>query len=146
MRKSHQFTEASYFKGILFVTLEENHPETPIDPQFIESRSELAEQAYEDAVREGKISVEAQEIALRVLLSGLHFSKTSIIKDILNNEFSEEVESDRVPEFALEILPELKSVFEHYNIDDAFAETPEYDHLYTELTGAIHIYFEDYGV
>lgn len=146
MRNNKPFTEVSYFKGVLFVTLEENHPEKPIDPQFIESRSELAEQAYEEAMREGKTAIEALETATAVLLQGLHFSKTGIIKDVLNNEFFEDIESDRVPEFVLEILPELELVFAHYNIDDAFADTPEFGYLYTELTGAIHNYLEDHGV
>ena len=146
MKRNKPFTEVSYFKGILFVTLEENHPEKPIDPQFIESRSELAEQAYEEAVREGKNATEAQETALAVLLQGLHFSKTGVVKDILNNEFSRDIESEQVAEFALKILPELEQVFAHYNIDDAFAATPTFGYLYTELTGAIHIYFEDHDV
>lgn len=146
MRNNNPFTEVSYLKGILFITLEENHPEKTIDPQFIESRSELAEQAYEDAMRAGKTAIEAQETATAVLLQGLHFSKTAVIKDILENEFYKEVKSEQVQEFALKILPELEPVFGHYNIDDAFADTPEFGYLYTELTGAIHIYLEDHGV
>lgn len=146
MKRNKLFTEVSYFKRILFVTLEENHPEKPIDPQFIESRSELAEQAYEEAVREGKNATEAQETALAVLLQGLHFSKIGVVKDILENEFSRDIESEQVAEFALKILPELEEVFAHYNIDDAFAATPAFGYLYTELTGAIHIYFEDHDV
>lgn len=146
MRNNNPFTEVSYFIGILFITLEENHPEKTIDPQFIESRSELAEQAYEDAMRAGKTAIEAQETATAVLLQGLHFSKTGVVKDILENEFYKEVKSEQVPEFALKILPELEPVFGHYNIDEAFSDTPEFGYLYTELTGAIHIYLEDHGV
>ena len=80
MIKINHTTEISYFKGILFVTLEENYPEKVIDAQFIEERTELAEQSYEDAIREGKTPIEAEEIAKEVLFRGLGFSKIAIVR------------------------------------------------------------------
>ena len=68
MIKINHTTEISYFKGILFVTLEENYPEKVIDAQFIEERTELAEQSYEDAIRQGKIPHDTEEIAKAVML------------------------------------------------------------------------------
>ena len=39
------------------------------------------------------------------------------------------------------------NVFSIYDLsDDNFALSPEYDLLYTELTGAVILYIEEYGV
>ena len=39
------------------------------------------------------------------------------------------------------------NVFSAYDLsDDNFALSPEYDLLYTELTGAVVLYIEEYGV
>ena len=39
MIKINHTTEISYFKGILFLTLEENYPENVIDAQFLAYRT-----------------------------------------------------------------------------------------------------------
>ena len=80
MIKINHTTEISYFKGILFVTLEENYPEKVIDAQFIEERTELAEQHYEADIREGKTPIEEGERANDVLLRGLGVSKIAMVR------------------------------------------------------------------
>jgi len=38
-------------------------------------------------------------------------------------------------------------VFSIYDLtDDFFAQSPEYDLLYSELTGAVILYLEEYGI
>ena len=47
----------------------------------------------------------------------------------------------------LELFPYLKNLLGGYDTpDDTFALSPEHDLLYTELTGAIMLYLEAYGV
>ena len=49
--------------------------------------------------------------------------------------------------FAEKLLPLLAPVFEPYDLtDEEFELTPDYTRLYTELTGAVAIYIEQYGV
>ncbi len=58
----------------------------------------------------------------------------------------------RLPEekceaFTQKLLPLVGNVFSIYDLsDDNFALSPEYDLLYTELTGAVILYIEEYGV
>ena len=45
------------------------------------------------------------------------------------------------------LLPLVGNVFSIYDLsDDNFALSPDYDLLYTELTGAVVLYIEEYGV
>lgn len=89
----------------------------------------------------------AQEEAMRVLLEGLHFSPYALLLEVVENEFSEEVQEQEREAFCREIFPHLKNLFAGYpTTDDTFALSPEHDLLYTELTGAIMLYLEAYGV
>ena len=89
----------------------------------------------------------AQEEAMRVLLEGLHFSPYALLLEVVENEFSEEVQEQEREAFCREIFPHLKNLFAGYSTtDDTFALSPEHDLLYTELTGAIMLYLEAYGV
>lgn len=44
---------------------------------------------------------------------------------------------------AKELLPECQAVFSKYNLNDDYAETTEYQSLYTELVGTILILLEN---
>ena len=44
------------------------------------------------------------------------------------------------------MLPLLENVFSIYELTDDFAQSPEHDLLYTELTGAVALYLEEYGI
>ena len=49
--------------------------------------------------------------------------------------------------FAEKLLPLLAPVFEPYDLaEPEFELTPDYMQLYTELTGAVVLYIEQYGV
>ena len=53
---------------------------------------------------------------------------------------------EKVHPLAMKLLPEFKEIFSGYPLSDDFARSPEYDRLYTELTGAVAIYLEEYGI
>ncbi len=83
---------------------------------------------------------------MAALTGGLHFSKYNTIIEVLWNEFAEEVPPGEAAKFALKLQPELEEVFARYPLADGFAYTSEYEHLYTELTGAVVTYLEAHGV
>ena len=71
------------------------------------------------------------------------FSPYRTIVRILWNEFEKEVTPALAESVAMELLPKLNGVFNKYKLTDDFDTTPEYDLLYTELTGIIQILLED---
>ena len=89
----------------------------------------------------------AQELAMRTLLEGLHYSKYAILREVVENEFSDDVPEAKRESFTRKLLPLVGNVFSIYDLsDDNFALSPDYDLLYTELTGAVVLYIEEYGV
>jgi hypothetical protein len=134
--------DISYFRLSLMDFLKESHPERLKDNRLIVATADAAATAYEQAIRSGDTPGEAAEQANYILFKGLHFSKHDTLVSILWNEFQDEVPEDEAKTFAKEILPECESVFEQYPLSDGFAYEPEYDLLYTELTGTIALYLE----
>jgi hypothetical protein len=126
------------------VFLKESHPERLKDNRFIISRADTATEAYEQAIRDGDTHEEAIEQASAVLFDGLHFSKHDTLVNILWNEFANDVPEDEAKEMAMKLLPECESVFAQYSLSDSFVYEPEYELLYTELTGTIALYFESH--
>jgi len=122
--------------------LKESHPELLNDNSFIIARADSATEACEQAIRNGDTPVEAAEQANAALFKGLHFSRYDTIVNILWNEFADEIPEDDARSLALELLPENESVFARYPVTDSFAYEPEYELLYTELTGAIALMIE----
>jgi hypothetical protein len=145
-KKKNHAPDISYFRLSLMAFLKESHPERLQDNRFILSCTDAATAAYEQAIRSGDTPLEALEQANAVLFEGLHFSKYDTLKNILWNEFSEEVPEDEAKEMAMELLPECESVFAQYPLSDGFACEPEYELLYTELTGVIALYLESHGL
>ena len=114
--------ELSYYHLYLQKHLQENRFEQADDASFIETRADLAATAYEQARREGYPIEGAQELAMQTLLKGLHHSRYAI-------------------------LPLVDNVFSIYDLsDDHFAQSLDYDLLYSELTGAVVLYLAEYGV
>ena len=65
----------------------------------------------------------------------------------MENEFADEVPGKKREAFIRKLLPPVGNVFSAYDLsDDNFALSPEYDLLYTELTGAAVLYIDEYGV
>lgn len=139
--------ELSYYGLYLLRYLTENHFSEADNPTFIEARANQASDTYEQARLEGYPADGAQELAMSVLLKGLHNSKYDLLLEVLSNEFSDEIPEAEAPAFAEKLLPLVENVFPIYDLsDDSFAISPEYDALYTELTGAVVLYIEEYGV
>ena len=89
----------------------------------------------------------AQELAMKVLTEGLRYSRHAILREVVENEFAGEVPGEKCEAFTQKLLPLVGNVFSIYDLsDDNFALSPEYDLLYTELTGAVILYIEEYGV
>ena len=84
---------------------------------------------------------------MRTLTEGLRYSKYAILREVVETEFADDVPEAEREAFTLKLLPLVENVFSIYDLsDDNFALSPEYDLLYTELTGAVVLYIEEYGV
>jgi len=136
--------DISYFRLSLMAFLTESHPERMEDNRFILSCADAATESYEQAIRNGDTPDEAIEQANAILFNGLHFSKHDTLVNILWNEFADEVLETEAKEMAIKLLPECESVFAGYPLSDSFAYEPEYELLYTELTGTIALYLESH--
>lgn len=135
--------ELSYFRLSLLSFLRESHPGLAINDAFITARADTAAEVYSTAIKNGLTHDRADELSNEVLYAGLLFSPCNILVNILWNEFSNEIPVETARLRALEILPKLDDVFGKYNLSDDFDATPEYNLLYTELTGAVQILIED---
>jgi hypothetical protein len=146
MNIKNEQEELSYYGLYLLSYLKENHPDIVADRAFIETRSTIASDIYEQARKEGYTPEGAQELAMAALLQGLHFSRYNTLIEVLWNEFADEVPQGDAADLAIKLQPSLEETFAKYPLSDDFAYTPEYDVLYTELTGAIMIHIEAYGI
>ncbi|MDR2026427.1 MAG: DUF1896 domain-containing protein [Prevotellaceae bacterium] len=146
MNSKNAIPDISYFRLSLTDFLRESHPELLMDNAFISARSEAAAETYAHAVRNGSIHVEAGEQANAVLFEDLHFSMHDTLTGILWNEFSDIIPEDDAKPWAVLLFPECEHVFAEYTLSDDFAYEPEYEVLYTELTGVIANYFEEHGI
>ena len=84
-------------------------------------------------------------MASEVLYQKLHFSKYDTLVSILMEEFSEEL-PDPLPRRLAPILlgnKSVQAVFSGYELHDDFVGSPEYELLYTELTGTIVLLIEE---
>lgn len=146
MNNKNQATDLSYYGLYLLQYLKENHPDRAADTNYINERANRAAEVYEQSRLDGNTPDGAQELAMAALVEGLHFSKYNTIIEVLWNEFENEVDPGNAPALALKLLPILKPTFSHYRLSDDFAQSSDYELLYTELTGAIVIYLEEHGV
>ncbi|MDR1369567.1 MAG: DUF1896 domain-containing protein [Dysgonamonadaceae bacterium] len=144
--KNSHAPDISYFRLSLMDFLRESHPERLKDNRFILSCTESALDAYEQTIKDGSNPLEAEHSANEVLFDGLHFSKHDTLKNILWNEFFNDIPEDDAPGLAIKLLPECESVFDKYPLTEGFAYEPEYELLYTELTGTIALYIENNGI
>ena len=135
--------ELSYFRLSLLSYLKDSHPDLSIDTAFINSRGDAAAEAYSTAIKSGQTHDQAGEMANEVLYSGLLFSTYRTVLRVLWDEFEKEVTPVLAESVAMGLLPKLNGVFDKYHLTDDFDTTPEYDQLYTELTGTIQILLED---
>jgi hypothetical protein len=146
MNRTDLPADMSYFRLSLLAFLRESHPHLATDEKFITARTEAALATYEQAAKNGNNPIEAEHEANEVLFDGLHFSKHDTLINILWNEFANEIPEEEATILAVKLLPECESVFAQYPLSDDFDSLPEYELLYTELTGAIALYLESYGL
>jgi len=137
MNNKNYTVDISFFRLSLLVFLNESHPQLATDEKFIAARTQAALDAYEQAAGNGSNPIEAEHSANEVLFNGLHFSKQDTLRNILWNEFSNEIPEDKAAALAIKLLPECEALFSQYSLSDNFAFEPEYELLYTELTGTI---------
>ena len=146
-KKNEGQTDFSYYGLYLLDYLRNNRFEQATDTAFIRERADRAAEAYERARLEGYPAEGAQELAMNVLLGGLHYSKHAILREVVESEFAGDVPEDKQDGFIAGLLPLVDAVFSIYDLsDDNFALSPDYDLLCTELTGAVVLYIEEYGV
>ena len=137
--------ELSYFRLKLENYLSEHFPELLGDKPFMTARADEALTTYCDAVAQGFSYPEAEVMSSEVLYQDLHFSKYDTLVSVLENEFEKELPSP-LPERLTPMLLKNKtvqSVFDKYELTDDFGASPEYENLYTELTGTIVLLIED---
>ena len=146
-KKNEGQADFSYYGLYLLDYLRTNKFEQASDDAFIRERADRAAETYERARLDGSTSAGAQELAMNTLLEGLHYSKYAILREVVENEFADDVPEAKRESFTQKLLPLVGNVFSIYDLsDDNFALSPEYDLLYTELTGAVILYIEEYGV
>lgn len=140
--------EISYFRSVLEQYLNDHHPDRMKDASFIKSRAEEASGVYADAVRNGSPYPEAENLASETLYKGLHFSAYDMIVEVLWNEFSDTIPQELAERLAAILLGNtaVRKLLAKYKTDDSFDGTPEYDLLYTELTGTIRLVIERNGL
>ena len=146
-RKKQAQTELSYYGLYLLNHLRENRFPQASDADFIRERADHAAEVYEQARRDALFADAAQELAMAALLKGFHISKYSILYDVVDSEFPLEVAVEDQEAFVKHLLPLVDNVYSIYDLtDDDFAQSPDYDRLYTELTGAVALFIESNGV
>jgi len=137
--------ELSYFRLKLENYLSEHFPELLGDKPFMTARADEALTTYCDAVAQGFSYPEAEVMSSEVLYQDLHFSKYDTLVSVLENEFEKELPSPLPERLAPMLLKNkaVQSVFDKYDLADDFGASPEYEKLYTELTGTIVLLIED---
>ena len=145
MKKEQQ--ELSYYGLYLLRCLMEQHSKKAKDLGFIYQRELQAAETFEQARREGHSVEGAQELAMDALMKGLSMTLWSILMEVLEKEFAVEVDEEQRIPFAEKLLPLVKPMFEPYDLTQPeFELSTDYVQLYTELTGAVVLYIEQYGV
>lgn len=138
--------DLSYFTLRLQELLTTSFPELSVDTAFITRRSRLAAHGYEGAFIAGNRVEQCMEIAEYILFEGLHFSKFDTVFKIVCNEFDLIMADEELRPFAMKMLPECEPVFRQYILTEELSDSPEFELLYTELTGIIQIWIEENGL
>ena len=135
--------ELSYYRLTLLSYLKESHPHLAVDTEFIKNRADEAAEAYSNAIKEGLSHSEADELANLTLFRDLLFSRYDTIINVLWNEYSDIIPQSKAKEYAEKILSQCELIFLQYPLSDEFSDSPEYNKLYTELTGFISLWLEE---
>ncbi|MCS3193859.1 DUF1896 domain-containing protein [Bacteroides caccae] len=128
--------------------LHTNKFEQADDTAFIRERADRAAETYERGHGLKAIPpMVRRNWRWTMSLRGLHYSRYAILREVVENEFADEVPEEKREAFVLKLLPLVGNVFSVYDLsDDNFALSSDYDLLYTELTGANRPLLDEYGV
>lgn len=121
------------------------HPDKLQEKAFTKARAEEALTVYLEAIEQGHDHLQAEELASETMYRGLHFSAYDTIRVVLENEFETDL-PEPLPERLAPILfgnQATREVLQKYDLNDEFDGTPEYEMLYTELTGTIALLIEE---
>lgn len=120
--------ELSYYELYLLNYLKEYHPEKVDDIDFIKERSDNAAILFEKSRLDGKTVMDAQEIAMKELMKGLHFSKHYLILTIIKDEFEKEVPDDKVllliKRWNLTLIPFLQNTHSQMTLNNLLIIIP----------------------
>ncbi|MFC6095452.1 DUF1896 domain-containing protein [Flavobacterium qiangtangense] len=141
-----QQKDLSYFNLRLKGLIYSSFPERAHDQKFIQERSSWAAEAYECACRSGNSPQQCDYIAEYILFEGLHFSKFDTVFQVVCNEFDTLMADEELRPFALQMFPVCEPVFSRYQLTDDFANGPEFDLLFTELTGTVALWIAENGL
>ena len=137
--------DEKWFRERLRHFLEIRHPPRQFHRAMIERRSRLAFESYAQSVELGATAESAVRIADKVLFRGLLFSKYDTVHLILATDFPAIPESQR-QEVALRLTRICAPIFRAYNLNDDFAERPEFRQLKEELRTGIRNWIDENGV
>ena len=137
--------DEKWFRERLRHFLEVRHPPRQFHRAMIERRSRLAFESYVQSVEQGATADSAVRTADKVLFRGLLFSKYDTVHLILATDFPAIPESQR-QEVALRLTRICAPIFRAYNLNDDFAEQPEFRQLKEELRTGIRNWIDENGV
>ena len=137
--------DEKWFRERLRHFLEVRHPPRQFHRAMIERRSRLAFESYVQSVEQGATADSAVRVADKVLFRGLLFSKYDTVHLILATDFPAIPDSQR-QEVALRLTRICAPIFRAYNLNDDFAERPEFRQLKEELRTGIRIWIDENGV
>ena len=138
-------TDEKWFRERLRHFLEVRHPPRQFHRAMIERRSRLAFESYVQSVEQGTTADSAVRTADKMLFRGLLFSKYDTVHLILATDFPAIPESQR-QEVALRLTRICAPIFRAYNLNDDFAEQPEFRQLKEELRTGIRNWIDENGV
>ena len=133
----------NYHALSLLKYLEQYHPDLALDYEFIMQRAGIASRHAEKYVREqgstdALTQQEANNSAYAILTTGLEFSEHEIIFNLVDDYYDRTSYArpyEEVRSIAIELRPQLKSVFAKYPTDDPeFTASCEYDRMVEKLT------------
>lgn len=137
--------DEKWFRERLRHFLEVRHPPRQFHRAMIERRSRLAFESYIQNVELGATADSAVRAADKVLFRGLLFSKYDTVHLILATDFPAIPESQR-QEVALRLTRICAPIFRAYNLNDDFAERPEFRQLKEDLRTGIRNWIDENGV
>ena len=137
--------DEKWFRERLRHFLEVRHPPRQFHRAMIERRSRLAFESYVQSVEQGTTADSAVRTADKMLFRGLLFSKYDTVHLILATDFPAIPESQR-QEVALRLTRICAPIFRAYNLNDDFAEQPEFRQLKEQLRTGIRNWIDENGV